>query len=121
MEDDAEWKAFVPGDGIVYLGAGKRPFIPTMLHEIRCIDIIRERVVAIGRSTEIGSDNTYDFEVANHCVNYLRQMVLCHSDPTLEVLLGRPGNAYGDSKICWDWEMVYDEVEKNQAAHVGRE
>lgn len=121
MEDGVEWKAFVPGDGIIYLGPREQSFMPSMFHEIRCIDIIRERIVTIGKPSEQNAEKaSRQFELANHCINYLRQMVLCHGDLTLENVIGRPANAYGDEQVCWDWELAYHEAEKNQALHAKR-
>lgn len=109
MEDDAEWNAFIPENGLVRAEEGQ-VFTPTMVHEIKCINIIRERVIALGRHPELETKNVRRHEVANHCVNYLRQMLLCHGDPTVEIVFGKPAGAHGGLQSCWDWEAIYQRL-----------
>lgn len=113
LENDADWDALTPGDGLVYLGEDAQPFTPSMFHQLRCLNIIRKAVVELEASgtneTVIPSDLSY------HCVNYLRQMVLCRGDLELDPVLGKPfPNVFPDSYQCKDWTQVYREVEKNQ-------
>lgn len=108
MEDSSEWNAFIPENVSVYLdNEGEQVFMPTMLHEIKCINAIRERIVALGRQPELEMKNVERHQMANHCVNYLRQMTLCHGDLAVETIFGRPANAYGNLRLCRDWEAIY--------------
>lgn len=54
---------------------------------------------------------------AAHCLNYLRQTILCASDLTLEpeLVLGSldVGSGLGAMHICRDWSRVHDFVEQN--------
>ncbi|KAH8101717.1 hypothetical protein BXZ70DRAFT_999655 [Cristinia sonorae] len=56
---------------------------------------------------------------ATHCLNYLRQTILCSADVTLEpeVVEGSRdvGEGVGVVHVCCDWSKVYDFVEKNEA------
>ena len=89
---------------------------------IRCINIIRERILELGHgyaeAKKNGAHNPHNLTLAQHCINYLRQLVLCHGDKTLELMVGYPLHAVASEQMCWDWESVYQEVEKNQATHV---
>lgn len=49
-----------------------------------------------------------------HCLNILRQAILCASDTTIAPF--RPGHetGVGTVHICREWEKVYDYIEENQ-------
>jgi hypothetical protein len=113
MEDDADWDALSPGDGLVYLGDDRQPYTPSMFHQLRCLNIIRKAVVDL---EALGTDEVVEpSDLGHHCVNYLRQMVLCRGDLELDLVLGKPyPNVFPDTYQCKDWEAVYQEVEKNQ-------
>ncbi|KAJ7736775.1 hypothetical protein DFH07DRAFT_842772 [Mycena maculata] len=113
MDDDLEWDSLSPGDGLVYLGDDHQPFIPSMFHQLRCLNIIRRAVVDLEAS---GTNETVQpTDLGHHCVNYLRQMVLCRGDLALDRVLGKPfPNVFPDTYQCRDWSTVYHEVEKNQ-------
>lgn len=109
----AEWASLTPGNGLVYLGEQPgRPFSISMFHQLRCLDIIREDIV--------GADS--NAALSRHCLNYLRQMIMCRSDAQLENILltskedslqpffVRPG-----TYVCNNWNSVLEEVKKNQA------
>ncbi|KAG1793515.1 uncharacterized protein HD556DRAFT_510485 [Suillus plorans] len=109
----AEWASLTPGNGLVYLGEQPgRPFSISMFHQLRCLDIIREDIV--------GADS--NAALSRHCLNYLRQMIMCRSDAQLEnILLAskedslqpffvRPG-----TYVCNNWNSVLEEVKRNQA------
>jgi len=74
----AEWASLIPGSGLVYLGEQHHPFSISMFHQLRCLDILREDIVE-------GNSNT---TLRHHCLNYLRQMVMCRGDTELETILG---------------------------------
>ncbi|KAG2355115.1 hypothetical protein BDR07DRAFT_562263 [Suillus spraguei] len=108
----AEWASLTPGNGLVYLGEQPgHPFSISMFHQLRCLNILRENIV--------GEDN--NTALSRHCLNYLRQMVMCRGDAHLEnILLAsekhsshqffvRPG-----SYVCNNWNFVLEEVRKNQ-------
>jgi len=105
-EADDEWNALTPNNGIIYLGAGKRPFSLSMFHQIRCLDIIRK---SIRDRTSKGPS-----ELDSHCLNYLRQMVLCSSGTEVDPVAGSNGNQPVYSmRTCNDWSAVYSKVRDN--------
>ncbi|EJD00200.1 uncharacterized protein FOMMEDRAFT_170189 [Fomitiporia mediterranea MF3/22] len=116
LEDDAEWEAAVPGDGLIYLGKQRRPFMVSMFHQLRCLDIVRREIVSVAHSGK--PDISPASDLGQYCVNYLRQMAMCRGDLDLDVIMGWPHPAvYPDLTECSDWEVVYKEVEMNQAMY----
>ncbi|KAH9839035.1 uncharacterized protein C8Q71DRAFT_490947 [Rhodofomes roseus] len=106
-----EWNTLVPGNGLVYMGAGaeRKPYMVSMFHELRCLDFIRSQIIIPAADR--------DMQLAQHCLNYVRQMVLCRGDTyldpyqypshiaTIEPFVGRK---------CLDWNAVYEAAESNQ-------
>jgi len=79
-----EWKAIIPGgDGIIYLGAHHQPYGISMFHQLRCLDIVRDEVV------RDRSDGDNISELGRHCLNYIRQMVMCRGDLEFESFRSR--------------------------------
>ncbi|KAK0184030.1 hypothetical protein F5146DRAFT_336924 [Armillaria mellea] len=106
---EAEWNSLVPGDGILHLGDRQRPFTLGMFHQLQCINILRQGILETYRSYPLSNS-----ELVAHCLNYLRQIVTCHSDSTLEQATGRDVKINPDAYVCNDWDVVYREVERNQ-------
>ncbi|OBZ73321.1 hypothetical protein A0H81_06834 [Grifola frondosa] len=108
----AEWSALVPGDGIVYLGPHHQPFIVAMFHQLRCLDIVRNQLATPVELREL--------ETARHCINYLREMILCRGDTFLDPYQYAHKIAALDPhpiRRCLDWRAVYTAVEVNQEAY----
>ncbi|KAH9979597.1 hypothetical protein BGW80DRAFT_1157917, partial [Lactifluus volemus] len=105
---DAEWAALAPNDGIIHLGPHRQPYSISLFHQLRCLDIIRRDVV--------GSFPPERNKLSRHCLNYMRQMVLCRADLALDPVLGREFEVevHAETNQCVDWRRVYQEVEKNQ-------
>jgi len=84
----------------------------SMFHQLRCVNVVREQLVVPKRARHA--------ELAQHCMNYLRQMILCRGDSFLEPYQ-YPSRISGvDSnpvRQCWDWEVVYRATEENQEEH----
>jgi hypothetical protein len=107
---DAEWAALAPNDGIVRLGPHRQPYSISLFHQLRCLDIIRRDIVQ-----SLPPEDSM-FKLSRHCLNYMRQMVLCRADLALDPVLGRALEARvrPDTNQCVDWRRVYEELEKNQ-------
>lgn len=128
-ESAAEWTSTLPsGQGIFLLGPNHdRPFTISMFHQIRCLDIIRKAIIGFeGGSKQDGrrgADAMATEADARQCIGYIRQMVLCASDTTLEPqsirALEEDGvtavDGYDVTHVCRDWSAVYDMAEKNFA------
>ena len=111
---DQEWEALVPADGMVYMGQDDQPYMVSMFHQLQCLDVVRRQIV---HQSEDGADRQpkeHD-ALTRHCLNYLRQMVLCRGDTQLDVVYGRPRPVISpDEYQCLDWTVVYDAVRESQ-------
>lgn len=101
--DESEWQAhFPPGGGRVRLGPNNQTFELTMFHELRCLGAIRHAMAA---QTAGSADNA---EFLHGCFNYLRELILCRADVTLEDVISADlsvDHAY--PHICRDWTALY--------------
>ena len=120
---EAEWASILPPGGpVVYLGQDQRPFTVSMLHELRCLDIIRHNIV------EFYGDDSPNATIAQpaltrHCMNYVRQMILCRADMRLESVRAPHGHRMTVSEVthtCRDWTKVMEAAAENYEAFVAR-
>ncbi|KAJ6617493.1 hypothetical protein B0H10DRAFT_1986468 [Mycena sp. CBHHK59/15] len=113
----AEWAASAPGNGLIYLGDQCRPFTVSMFHQIRCLDTLRKTFVR-AQSDNVNTTHppdTPDWPLTRHCLNYMRQMVLCRAHQYLDPILGYPiPNAHPDVERCRDWSELYREALDSQ-------
>ena len=114
---DSQWNAMIPANGgIVHLGPNKEPFMLSMFHQLRCLDIIRR---AYMEGSQGGDAHT---SVSHHCLNYIRQMVLCRGDLRLQRVVdpyGEHAVQFRDTQTCLDWRVVYSMVQENERSHRG--
>lgn len=117
--DSDDWAAFLPGSqGIIGLSEDGRPLTISMFHQLECLDIVRKQLVSRGEnhSSEAlpgqvcSGSHQSGWELTQHCMNYLRQMVLCHSHTALESIKSPAGSIdYTKSRyLCRDWTAVFD-------------
>ncbi|KAF5334558.1 hypothetical protein D9758_015771 [Tetrapyrgos nigripes] len=117
---DMEWDALTPNNGTVYLGPKKMSFSVSMFHQLRCLNIIRKesnrkRHLEGDSQDEGGRTGYIPSELANHCMNYLRQMIICRADTVLDAVKGIPRvDVLREETRCRDWTQVYDAAEKAQ-------
>ncbi|KAK5994226.1 Oxidase ustYa [Cladobotryum mycophilum] len=94
-------------------------FAVAVMHQLHCVISIKQALVAFQKG-HTGSHHTSDFEHLNHCVEMLRQAVMCQGDLSLE----RPHNAdgtqgstgWGSVHMCRDWSGIYRAVMANRIA-----
>ncbi|KAG2362352.1 hypothetical protein BDR07DRAFT_1609564 [Suillus spraguei] len=105
----SEWDLldhFPKGHGFVRLGPNGRLFGVSMFHQIHCLQMIRLAL--------INGPNDH----SGHCLNFLRQAILCNSDTTLDPVYINGSmsgtNGLGVTHICRDWSQVYAYTEENQ-------
>lgn len=77
-----------------------------MAHELHCIGTLRDAMVE--------PKGEYGFNVtihAQHCLNYIRQWIMCSPDLTLEPFDPLKRNfaldKRGATHVCRDWTAVY--------------
>ncbi|KIJ55043.1 hypothetical protein M422DRAFT_152677, partial [Sphaerobolus stellatus SS14] len=109
----AEWDTLVQypgGFGRAILGPERREFLMTFYHQLHCV---REIQKALVNHNDISAP---PFHV-KHCLDYLRQTLLCSAADILE-----PGDFLernwtierrGGDLTCWDWELVYQDLDDN--------
>ncbi|TFK75557.1 hypothetical protein BDN72DRAFT_892074 [Pluteus cervinus] len=146
-DSTAEYLSLYPGDlGFLRLGPNKRFFGISLYHQLHCLDSLRLAIAGTPhtharrpsprpfeeRDLEQGLDSnekssrdpaqeeSSDHDPAwhvNHCLNYLRQTILCNADLTLEpeIKLGSQdvGEGLGVTHVCKDWSGLYDFAEQN--------
>ncbi|EDR06667.1 uncharacterized protein LACBIDRAFT_299713 [Laccaria bicolor S238N-H82] len=113
-----EWNSTLPsGGGFLYLGENLEQFSISTFHQLRCLDIVRQGLVKFRNEGRRRTPNA----LVHHCMNYLRQMILCRSDLRLEH--GRHllrGIAVSDvtHSTCKDWGPVFKAAEDNYRNYV---
>lgn len=118
--DSADWAALVPHPHGITTEEDGRPVTISMFHQLECLNIVREQLVSRSPSRNNETLRTgmcldtprRRWEVSQHCMNYLRQMVLCHSHTALESIRSEHGPGIVDLTksryVCRDWTAVYD-------------
>lgn len=107
-----EWSKLIPSAGhLVYLksDAGQvKKHTVTMLHQFKCLDAIRRQYN--------GPPDAPLSPLTLHCINYLRQSILCRLDVGLESATNVWGTVAKSAEyVCRDWTELYKAVEQNQA------
>ncbi|KAJ7245285.1 hypothetical protein C8J57DRAFT_1242281 [Mycena rebaudengoi] len=121
-----DWASTIPrGHGWVKLGPDHRPFAVTMYHQLHCIDGIRQYLLLSSKGEHSKAKNSKIH--ASHCFNYLRQLLLCGADITLEPTalvtlghgkMGEGASGEGVPHTCRDWTQVRSMVEENSSQWV---
>ncbi|KIK54825.1 hypothetical protein GYMLUDRAFT_891503 [Collybiopsis luxurians FD-317 M1] len=106
---DNEWSALGGSSwGYVRLGTDSRIFVISMFHELHCLRLLN---LAFDPSNIVGDGHI------SHCLNYLRQKILCQPDLTLEPADWKNRNfdrdRLGATHVCRNWEVVYNTMEEN--------
>ncbi|KZT21625.1 hypothetical protein NEOLEDRAFT_1139244 [Neolentinus lepideus HHB14362 ss-1] len=107
-EDEHDWASIFPdGNGFVRLGPNKRLFALSVYHEMHCMQSIRRAILQEG----------YGSGHVQHCLNYLRQMILCRADVQLEPVMEDGSVAWGRERTCRNREELYSWLSKNMAEY----
>lgn len=111
FNNGTEWDLLLPSNGVLHLG-DHGEFSISMFHQLRCLNIIRSSLV----SHRSHSTEEREMKLARHCMNYLRQMILCRSQLHLESVRDHVGPRITVSETthtCKDWTAVYEAAEAN--------
>jgi hypothetical protein len=117
-----EWATLLPNNnsGTIYLGSSRRPFSISLFHHLRCLDILRvELDVELDHLGEDPPDRDEQDRLIGHCMGYIRQMILCHSDTRLESVRAISGASISYSDVthtCRDWTAVFRAADENSRA-----
>ncbi|KAJ7699278.1 hypothetical protein B0H17DRAFT_926522 [Mycena rosella] len=103
-----EWVLYssIPkGVGRTRLGPQQRVFVLTVSHQMHCLR--RIHVAFLNREDTLASRGHI-----HHCLNYLRQTLLCEAADTLERgdFMARDYSLerVGDTLVCKDWEKAFE-------------
>ncbi|KAJ7065424.1 hypothetical protein C8F01DRAFT_1125583 [Mycena amicta] len=117
-----EWASNSPaGYGYVRLGSEFRGFSIAMWHEMHCLHIIR---LVLSRTPEENRNKTHTVGHMKHCLNYIRQFVMCNPSLHLEPVGWMDRNwdeqteerdPEGATHVCQDWTQLYGEMADNWA------
>lgn len=119
-ESDEEWDRLLPSGGhLVHVqsddSVSPETFTVTLFHQLKCLDVLRKEYIC---RTERQSCSETD-ALAQHCLNYLRQSILCNLDSGLESTRNVQGLVTrGYDTVCKDWTKLYDEAERNNKAYL---
>ncbi|KLO06033.1 hypothetical protein SCHPADRAFT_910615 [Schizopora paradoxa] len=103
-----EWERLVPSDGgVVYppSHSNSTKYTISMFHQLRCLNVVRLELTRPSRFSNITAPNERQVK---HCLNYLRQMALCRSDPDLENPTSPTSVDIVRARTCKDWRTVYE-------------
>lgn len=99
------------GDGDLRLGPMHRVFGVGMTHQQHCMQYLFDALVAPHPSHGMHAEHP------EHCLNHIRQYVLCDADITLEpaAVLARnwTEERWTGEHRCVDWEMMRAEIRKH--------
>ena len=93
------------------------PHTIAMFHQLRCLDVLREQILLPLEDRNIPR--------SQHCLNYLRQMILCRGDMHLESFRAQTGTARETVERrgtyrCRDFRAVYNAIEVNHENYTVR-
>jgi len=119
-----EWKSLLPlGNGTIYLKASDnthQEFTASIFHQLRCLDIIRQGIISFRGGANAEAHRSSPSPLVQHCMDYMRQMVLCRSTSQLQSVRNHTGTRITVSdvtQVCKDWTTVFREAEINYAKY----
>ncbi|KZV85554.1 hypothetical protein EXIGLDRAFT_622900, partial [Exidia glandulosa HHB12029] len=100
-----DWEHYVDAHGWFKAGPNHHGFVPTMYHDLHCMRMLHRALFPALAVEETTGDH------AQHCLNYIRQTVLCYPDLTLEPpdVMSRNwtvDRAGGSTHVCYDWSLA---------------
>ncbi|KAJ7585125.1 hypothetical protein C8J56DRAFT_862735 [Mycena floridula] len=107
-----DWKHILPASGHTLQLLDQhhnrsQVFTVTLFHQLKCLEIWRSEYLGLGPPPSL----------VHHCMNYLRQQILCHMNLRLESAkdnLGESGRQY--DTVCRDWSKIFVEADRNSLA-----
>lgn len=111
-----EWASNAPqGFGYLRLGPERRAFAIDMMHQLHCL-----RRMRVGLAGDYRNETQWHIQ---HCLNFLRQMILCSPNLTLEPadVLDRNFTVRrtGSVHVCLKAERYYDAMAVNWRNFIG--
>lgn len=118
---DEDWDIMPPGEGVIYIPEHDMHYLISQYHQLHCLRNFREYILA-------GAPlNTLMYGHIDHCLGYLRQMVMCAADSSLEPASHRQRAPDGTIKSvitgvdivhqCRDWSQLDEYARANYARY----
>jgi hypothetical protein len=114
-EGEEEWAHLLPSGGhLVHLDhtGDIRPYTVTLFHQLKCLDYLRQQYITI--------HDDVSMPYTQHCLNYLRQTLLCQANIRIESAKDAGSASRRYDVICNDWTRVYEAAEQNHEAFLTR-
>jgi hypothetical protein len=113
---EEEWLSNSPlGDGNLSHEPTHRALFVSMFHEMHCVRQIRRELEKPLKDRRLGH--------SRHCLRYLREVILCQGDLTLEpgdfTMRNFTHERVGSTHVCRDWTQVYDRMRVNSNRWLG--
>ncbi|KAJ7609356.1 hypothetical protein DFH06DRAFT_187600 [Mycena polygramma] len=107
-DSDLEYENLLPTGGHI-VHVGNRPYTVTLFHQMKCLDILRRQYLSQKPPSPL----------TRHCLLYLRQTIICQSNPRIESVRNTVGSANRRyDGVCRDWTLLYDEAERNHRQYI---
>ena len=114
---DLDWDTVLhlaEGFGRARVGPERRVYVVSYFHQLHCLRGIQRGIVSPGRLDGVSPAP----EHIHHCINYLRQTLLCGALDMLEkgdfMESDFTDGSVGNDLVCMDWQaVVADEKQKN--------
>lgn len=98
------------GFGRAHLGEQRRSFLFTFYHQFHCISQFH-------RALQNRTDEIATLEHVDHCLQYLRQTLLCSATDTLEkgdfMKRNFDADPFGSETACVNWETIFGEIDRS--------
>ncbi|KAF2439605.1 hypothetical protein P171DRAFT_490293 [Karstenula rhodostoma CBS 690.94] len=130
MSNDEEvaskaWDDILPGHGVIALDAdyvaeknlppsvplpdesGKFMYVIEAYHAMHCTKVIREHYVLMEQGRAWNWSRPHDM----HCLDAIRQYIMCNVDDTILWTNGHRETGHGQDKKCNDWDALRDYTE----------
>ncbi|KAI1170943.1 hypothetical protein F4777DRAFT_583382 [Nemania sp. FL0916] len=91
-------------------------FALSMHHQIHCLGLMKHVFMKSERNETV---TPTDYRHMDHCVEYIRQAILCHGDLTLEPVMSGStrtsieSDTWGSKHYCRDWNVLKEVVWKH--------
>ncbi|KAL3426736.1 hypothetical protein PVAG01_00245 [Phlyctema vagabunda] len=92
-------------------GSNKGLYLFESYHQLHCLKIVRKTLLETAR----GAWPTYPITHARHCVDTLRQYIMCHADNTPLYTFGDHRSGDGQLHQCRDWSALRDAATEKTA------
>ncbi|KAI0755661.1 hypothetical protein C8Q74DRAFT_1304876 [Fomes fomentarius] len=112
LSSSEEWAPLFPEGGVIHVGPSHTPYTVAMMHQLRCLDALREQLSRPRLERDV--------EPTRHCMNYLRQVIMCRGDLVVDwYQYVHKINSLNRHAVrrCKDWTAVYEKVWDNQKEH----